>query len=97
MTHNEDDYLRFEVDDDLNEIQDDEDNGVDEENEDFVDDSIPSDLSKEELAAAFLPCFYSGWTTQKSLQDYIELSNMSSIVKIPKKLIDWQKALDLIK
>jgi len=93
LTHNEDDYLRFEVDDDLNEIQDDEDNDVDEENEDFVDDSIPSDLSKEELAAAFLACFYSGRTTQQSLHDYIELSNMSSIVKIPKKIDQLAKSI----
>jgi hypothetical protein len=40
-------------------------------------------INREELAAAFLACFYSGTTTQTSLKDYLELSNIYSDIKLP--------------
>ena len=40
-------------------------------------------VNKEELAAAFLASFYSGRTTQTSLKDYLELSNIYSSIKLP--------------
>jgi len=40
-------------------------------------------INKEELAAAFLASFYSGRTTQASLKDYLELSNIYSNIKLP--------------
>ena len=36
------------------------------------------EITKEELAAAYLASFYSGKTTQSSLTDYLQLSNIRS-------------------
>lgn len=41
------------------------------------------DLTKEELSAAYLAAFYNGRTSQKSLKDYLQLSNIYSPIKLP--------------
>ncbi len=41
------------------------------------------EITKEELAAAYLASFYSGKTTQSSLTDYLQLSNIYSPVQLP--------------
>jgi hypothetical protein len=82
-------------DDDVNEQtivndENEDDYSINDENDDsFTESDIDLNLNetgavnKEELAAAFLASFYSGRTTQTSLKDYLELSNIYSSIKLP--------------
>ena len=40
-------------------------------------------ITEEELAAAYLAAFFNGKTTQSSIKDFLQLSNISSNVKLP--------------
>jgi hypothetical protein len=40
-------------------------------------------ITEEELAAAYLAAFYNGRVTQKSLTDFLTLSNINSTIKLP--------------
>lgn len=46
-------------------------------------DIFHDNLTKEDMAAAYLASFFSGKTTQKSLADYLHLSNMFSSTQLP--------------
>jgi len=63
-------YLSEQSDDD--DIDDDNEN----ENADSLNELLRDGITKEELAAAYLASFYSGKTTQSSLTDYLQLSNI---------------------
>jgi hypothetical protein len=41
------------------------------------------DITKDELAAAFLAAFFNGKITQSSLTDFLQLSNIISPIKLP--------------
>jgi len=69
-------YLSEQSDDD--DIDDDNEN----ENADSLNELLRDEITKEELAAAYLASFYSGKTTQSSLTDYLQLSNIYSPVQI---------------
>ena len=40
-------------------------------------------ITEEELAAAYLAAFFNGKTSQSSIKDFLQLSNISSNVKLP--------------
>jgi len=67
----------------LSEQSDDDDIDDDNENADSLNELLRDEITKEELAAAYLASFYSGKTTQSSLTDYLQLSNIYSPVQLP--------------
>ena len=69
----------------LNEQSDDDDidDNNEDENADSLNELLRNEITKEELAAAYLASFYSGKTTQSSLTDYLQLSNIYSPVQLP--------------
>ena len=49
----------------------------------YLKEALCSNISKKDLAAGYLAAFYSGRNTQKSLSDYLKLSNIASNIKLP--------------
>ena len=49
---------------------------------DFID-ALDSEITKIDLATAYLAAFFNGRTTQDSLTDFIKLSNITSQIKLP--------------
>jgi len=41
------------------------------------------EITREELAAAYLAAFFNGKTTQSSIKDFLQLSNITSNIKLP--------------
>jgi hypothetical protein len=51
------------------------------------------EISKEELAAAYLVAFFNGTITQSALKDFIALSNITSEIKLPSSFDGLAKVL----
>ena len=93
LTNSEDLVTEIEIPNEpiLNDVESLLDNGDNNEQDDFEEDfdsefsSLCSseELTKEEIAAAYLAAFYNGRTSQSSLGDYLKLSNIFSPIKLP--------------
>jgi hypothetical protein len=51
------------------------------------------EISKEELAAAYLVAFFNGTITQSALKDFVSLSNITSEIKLPSSFDGLAKVL----
>ena len=49
---------------------------------DFID-ALDSEITKTDLATAYLAAFFNGRTTQDSLTDFLKLSNITYNIKLP--------------
>jgi hypothetical protein len=85
--------LEYSNDEESNLKSEEEDNNNTNESNSFIDDqnffpelieALSSDeITKNDLAIAYLTAFFNGSSTQDSLSDYIKLSNLTSSIKLP--------------
>ena len=69
----------------------DSDNDLD--HDDFIDIFGQTQLTKEDLSAAYLTAFFSGKITQTALKDFISISNIASEIKLPTSFDGLTKVL----
>ncbi len=83
----------FESENENDNQNDDSNEEINEELNSFI---LNKEISKEELEAAYLAAFYNGATTQKTLTDFLQLSNLVSSVKLPTTFTGLTKITQLL-